>query len=85
MKDRRNANPGTEVLWIRRDLDHRVGAGSHQQIVDLSFILVRDVSDGFGQRENQVEIPHGQQLCFPCGQPCFCGGGLALGAMAITA
>ena len=85
MKHRRDANPGAEVLWVRRDLDYRVRARTHQQIVDLPFVLIRDVSNGFGQREDEVEIPHGQQLGLARRQPCLGSTGLAFGAMAITA
>jgi hypothetical protein len=43
-----------------------------------------DVSDLFGQREDQVEIPHGQQLCFTCCQPSFSGTRLTFWAMAVA-
>ena len=70
---------------IGGDLDHRVRARPHQQIVDLAFVLMRDVSDRFGQGEDEMEIPHGQQFGLACRQPCLCGTGLTLGAVAIAA
>lgn len=48
MKHRDQANPGTEVLRVGTDLEHRVGTCPHQQIVNFAFVLMRDVSDGLG-------------------------------------
>ena len=85
VKHRRDANPGTEVLGVGGDLDHRVRARPHQQIVDLAFVLMRDVSDRLWQGEDEVEIPHGQQLGLARRQPCLGGTRLALWAMAVAA
>jgi len=73
------------VLGVGGYLDHGIRAGSHQQIVDPPFILMRDVSDGFRQCEDEVKVTHRQQLGLAGGQPCLGGAGLTLGAMAITA
>jgi len=85
VKDRNHASPGTKVLGIGGDLDHRVRARPHQQVVDLAFVLVRDVCDGLGQCEDEVEIPHGQQLCFARRQPSLRRTRLTLWAMAVAA
>ena len=53
VQHRNHACTRTKVLWIGGDLDHRVRAGAHQQIVDLAFVLMCDVGNGFGQREDQ--------------------------------
>ena len=84
MEYRRDANPGVEVLWVMGNLDHRVRADAHQQIVDLPFVLIRDVSNGFGQREDEVEIPHRQQLGLACRQPGFGCPGLTFGAVPVA-
>jgi hypothetical protein len=55
------------MLRIARDPDHGVCTCPHQQIVDLAFVLVRDVGDLFGQREDEMEIPNGQQFGLTCG------------------
>ena len=73
------------MLRVGSNLQDRVGTGPHPQIVALSFVLICDVSDRFWQGEDEVEIPHGQQLCFPGGQPCFCGAGLTFGTVTVTA
>ena len=46
---------------------------------------MRDVGDLFGQREDEVEVSHGQQLCFPCSQPSFGGTRLTFWAVPIAA
>jgi len=60
VEDRCYANPCTKVFRIGCDLDHRVGTCPHQQIVELAFVLMRDVGDRFGQGEDKVEVSHGQ-------------------------
>lgn len=66
MENRRDPNLGPQVLRITRDPDHRVSTCPHQQVVDLAFVLMRDVGDGFGQGEYKMEIPHGQQFSLTC-------------------
>ncbi len=85
MQHRRDANLRTEMFWISRDPDHGISTHPHQQIIDHAFVLIRDVSDGFWQSENEVEIADGQQFGLACRQPGFGSGGLTFGAMAIAA
>jgi hypothetical protein len=73
------------MLWVRRYLDHRVCTGPHQQIVNLPFVLVRNIRDLLGQGEDKVEIPHRQQLGLSCSQPGFGSTGLTLRTVTITA
>ena len=73
------------MLGIGGDPDHGIRARAHQQIVDLALVLVGDVSNLFGQGEDEVEISHGQQFRLARLQPCFCGTGLALGAVTVAA
>jgi len=60
MENRRDPNLSTEMFWIGGDSNHRVCTDPHQQIVNLSFVLTRDVGDWLWQREDEMEIPHGQ-------------------------
>lgn len=85
MKHGRDTDPGTEVLGVGGDPDHRVCARPHQEIVDLPFVLVGDVRDRFGQCEDEVEIPHGQQFGLARRQPCSCRTRLAFGTVPIPA
>jgi len=66
MENRRDPNPRAQMLWIGGDLDHRVRARPHQEIVELPFVLVRDIRNRFRQSEDEMEIPHRQQLRFTC-------------------
>jgi hypothetical protein len=44
-----------------------------------------DVGNGLGQSEDEVEIPHGQQLGLTCCQPSFGGTRLTFWAVTIAA
>ena len=85
VQHRGNADTAPQMFWVRRDPDHRVRARTHQQIIDLAFVLTRDISDRFGQGEDQVEIPHRQQLGLARRQPCLRGPGLTFGTVTIAA
>ena len=85
VQNRCDANTRVQMLGIGSDLDHRVRARPHQQGVELPLVLVGDIGDRFGQREDQVEIPHGQQFGLACRQPCLGRTRLAFGAVAIPA
>jgi hypothetical protein len=83
MEHRSNANLGTKVFLIRRNLDHRVRAHPQQQIVDLPFVLIRDVGNWLWQVEDEMKIANGQQLGLTCRQPGFGSGGLTFGAVPV--
>ena len=84
VKHRRDTDPGAEMLGVGGDLQDRVCARPHQQIVDLAFVLIGDVGDRLWQRKDQMEIPHWQQFGPARRQPGFGRTGLTLGAMAIA-
>jgi hypothetical protein len=73
------------MLRVGCDFDHRIGAGPHQQIVYLAFVLMCEVSDLLWQREDQMEVLHGQQLSLTCCQPSLGGTGLTFWTVAVTA
>ena len=75
----------TKVLGVGGDLDHRVRAGAHQQIVDLAFVLMCYICDLLGQCEDQVKIPHRQQFCLARRQPCLGCTSLTFWAVTIAA
>lgn len=85
VQDGCDAGPGAKVLGISRDPDHRVRARPHQQIVDLPLVLAGDVSNRLWQREDQVEIPHGQQLGLARRQPGLGCTRLAFGTVPVPA
>src|SRR5580700_4397195 len=75
------ADPCTQVFWIGRDRDHRLGRCLEQDIVDDSLVLIRDVRDRAGQRVDDVEVWRREQLGFPLFQPLPRRRALALRAM----
>ncbi len=74
-----------QMLRIRRDPQHRLRRGAEQQIVKHCLVVKGDAGDLVRQREDDVEITHGEQIGLPFRQPCPRGGSLALGAMPIAA
>ena len=62
VQHRRDGDPGTQVLRVGGDREHGLGRGLEQQVVDHALVVVGDVADGRRQREDDVEIGHGQQL-----------------------
>ena len=50
-----------------------------QQIVELPLVLMGDAGDRLWQREDQMEISHGQQFGLTCRQPGLCRIHLAFG------
>jgi hypothetical protein len=60
------------VLGIGRDCQHGLGRGPEQQIVDYRFVVIGDGSDTGRQREDHVEVGHGQELGLAFGEPLLC-------------
>ncbi len=59
MEHRGDADPCAEMLALGGNGERGLGAGSHQQVVDDPFVLVRDVGDLCRQGEDEVEIADG--------------------------
>ena len=85
MENRRDPNLSTEMFWIGGDSNHRVCTDPHQQIVNLPLVLICDISDRFWQRKDEMEVPHGQQFCLACCQPCLCSTRLTFWAVPVAA
>ena len=85
VEHRRDGDLGSQMLRVGGDREHGLGRGLEQQIVDHPLVLVGDVADWRRQREDDVEIGHGQQLGLPLLHPRARGGALALGAMPVAA
>ncbi len=62
VQHRRDGDPGAQVLGVGGDGEHGLGRGLEQQVVDHRLVLVGDVADRRRQREDDVEVGHGQQL-----------------------
>ena len=50
----------------------------------MRLVLEGDVGDLGGQREDNVEVTHGQQVGLALGEPCTRGSTLALGAQLLN-
>jgi len=85
MQDRGDPDLGPKMPGISSNLDHRISADAHQQIIELSIVLMCDVGDWLRQREDQMKISDRQQLGLTGGQPLLRRAGLAFGAMPIAA
>ena len=70
---------------IGGDGEHGLGRGLEQEVVDHRLVLVGDVADRGGQREDDVEVGHGQQLGLPLLHPVARRRALALRAMPVAA
>jgi len=74
-----------QTFGVAGDGKERLSGGAEEDVVDDFFVVEGDVGDGFGEREDHMEVLHGQQLGLPLLQPFGAGDSLALGAMAVTA
>ena len=70
---------------VGRDRERGLRRRLEQEIVDHGLVLVGDVGDRTGQREDEVEVADGQQFSLALGEPFLGGGGLALRAVPIAA
>ena len=64
-----DADAGAEVLRIGRDGEQGVGSGLEQDAVYHRLVVVGDVGDLLGQREQHVEIRHGKQVGLARAEP----------------
>jgi hypothetical protein len=84
VKHGRYADPCAQVFGTGRDRDHRLGRCLEQDIVDESLVLIRDFRDRAGQRVDDLEVWHREQLGFPLFQPLPPRRTLALRAMPVA-
>ena len=85
VQHRRDGDPGSQMLGVGGDREHGLGRGLEQQVVDHRLVLVGDVADRRRQREDDVEVGHGQQLGLPLLHPLARRRPLALRAMPVAA
>src|SRR5438309_6293390 len=85
MEDRRAADVTTEVARIAAKGGERRGDRVEEQRIEDPGIALRERVQGVGQREDDMEVLHGQQLGAPGGEPALFRQGLALRAVAVAA
>ena len=76
---------GAEVLGVGRNRDQGLGGGFEQQVINDRLVLIGDVRDRSGQREDDMKIGHGQEFGLAVGQPFLGSGSLALRAVPVAA
>ncbi len=85
MQDGDEADAGTQVPGIDRDLQQRLSDRLEQHAVDNPLVGQRQCIEGVGQRENDVEVLDGQQFGGAIFHPPRAGGALAAGAVPVAA
>jgi hypothetical protein len=73
------------VLGIAGDRQHSLRRRPEQQIVEHSLVLISDVGDLGGQREDDVEVTDREQVSLALGKPGARGRALALGTVPVPA
>ena len=84
MEDAEEADLGTEMGGIARDLQQGFGAGPEQQTVDEFPVLESQCSQLRRQGEDDVDIGRGQQFTTTRRDPAFTGTGLTLRAVPVA-
>jgi hypothetical protein len=84
VKHGEEADAGSQVSAIGRDLQQRLCYGAKQQSVKAALILQSQRSEFLRDRKHDMTIGHREQLLRPLRQPAVAGGGLALGATAVA-
>ena len=69
LKDRQEAKSGTEVFRIGGDGKECARGGLEQDVVNHSFVVERQRSQGLGQGKHHVVVGHGQQFAAPRLEP----------------
>lgn len=81
-----DADARAEMLRIGGDRQHGLRCGLEQKVIDERLVVKGDLGDlGGGQREDDMELSHRQQVSPARGKPCACGNALALRAVPVTA
>ena len=76
---------GSQVPGVASQFEHRRGTGAVEQVVQQPLVLEDKSGDQMRQREDYMEVRHGQQLSRARCQPFCARVPLALGAVPIAA
>ena len=85
MEHRGDGDARAKPLGIGGNPKGSLCRGLEQDAVDLSLVLIGDVSDGCGQRIDHMEVGYGQKLGLPFREPLPRRAPLTLRAMPIAA
>lgn len=84
VQDAEQANVGSQVLGVASTLKERRGTGAEEQVVEQPLVLQHECGQFMGQREDDVEVGHRQQLGGARGQPSGACVALALGTVPVA-
>ena len=84
MEHTEEADLGTEMGGIARDFQQSFCAGAEQQTVDDFPVLQSERGQLRRQREDDVDVGHGQQFTTACRDPALTRSGLALRAVPVA-
>jgi hypothetical protein len=84
VQDRQEADLRPKMGGIGGDGAQRLRRSPEQDVVDHRLVLERDGGDLVRQREDHMEVRHGQQLGPAVLEPLCAGERLALGAVSVT-
>jgi hypothetical protein len=84
VQDGQEADPGPQVFGVGGDLQQRPRGGLEQGAVDHPLVGQCQGVEGVGEREDDVEVLHRQQLRRPLVQPRRARRPLALGAVPVA-
>ena len=85
VQDGQQPDLGPEMLRIGSDLLQGLGGGAEQEAVDLPWVLQGDRTERRRERKDDVIVLDREQFRFSRLHPLRRGGGLALGAVAVSA
>ena len=85
MQHQRGTDAGPQMLAVSRDGLQYLGGDIEQQPIEFGLVLVRQIGNGRGQREDHVVILHGQQIGLAGVKPALGCSALAPGAVAVAA
>ena len=85
MQDAEEPDLSAEMFGIPGDLEQSLGAGAKQKAVDLALILQRQRSQFMRQREDDMDVRHGQEVPAARLEPAVAGVCLALRTMPVSA
>src|ERR1035437_5515366 len=85
MEHAEESDVGSQVLGLASQFEHRRSTGSVEQMVKQPLVLEGKRGKFMRQREDDVEIRHGQQFCRARRQPFCARVPLALGAVPVAA
>ena len=85
VQDHQPAHVGAQALRVRGDLAYGLSGGLQQEVIHHTLIDEREARERFRHREDEVDVPDGQELLFARRHPRIARRGQTLRAMPVAA